>query len=146
MITYKKIPTKFFFDRAHAIARIGEARVKVLSKVGAFLRKRAQTIQRYRKKASAPGTPPSAHKERGALLRKLLYFSYDPRTDSVVVGPVAHGRGEAPNLNEFGGRVTRRRRGVPYVATYAPRPFMAPTLKAAEPKLPAAWSNSVKGP
>ncbi len=146
MITLKKIPTQFFFDRAHVIARIGEARVKVLSKVGAFLRRRAQTSMRYRRKSSAPGQPPSAHKERGALLRKLLYFSYDPHSDSVVVGPVASGRGEAPRLNEFGGRVTRRRRGVPYVATYPARPYMAPALKAEEPRLPAAWSNSVKGP
>lgn len=146
MITFKKIPKQFFFDRAHVIARIGEARVKTLSKIGAFLRRRAQTSMRYRRKSSSPGQPPSAHRERGAMLRKLLYFSYDPRTDSVVVGPVASGRGEAPRLNEFGGRITRQRRGVPITYSYPARPFMAPALKAAEPKLPAAWSNSVKGP
>ncbi len=138
---------EFFFDRESVIKAAGKARVKVLSKIGAFVRKRAQTSMRYRKKAAAAGAPPSAHKESGALMRKLLYFGYDPSSNSVVVGPVSARGGEAPNLNEFGGRAKRYRRGVkqPFIATYPARPFMLPALKAEEPKMPKAWTNSIRG-
>lgn len=144
MITLKKIPKSFFFDRKAVIDRVGVAKVKVLSKVGAFLRRRAQTSMRYRKAASPPGKPPSAHKETGALLRKLIFFSYDPSSDSVVVGPVAAGKAEAPRLQEFGGKARRTRRGVTRTAVYPARPFMLPALQASEPKLPAEWAGSVK--
>lgn len=139
MITIKI--KQFFFDRAAVIRAVEPAKLKVLSKVGAFVRRRAQTSMRYRKKASKPGTPPSAHKNSGALLRKLIYFGYDPQTDSVVVGPVQARGGQAPRLNEFGG--TLKAKGKTF--TYPPRPFMAPALKAEEPKLPSYWSNTIRG-
>jgi hypothetical protein len=54
---------------------------------------------RYRKKPSAKGTPPSAHKDnpRGPLLRELLWFAYEPERMSVVIGPV--GFGARPGAN-----------------------------------------------
>jgi phage gpG-like protein len=132
----------FFFDRKSVQRAIVPAKLKFLSKVGAFVRRSAQTSMRYRKKASTPGQPPSAHKEHGALLRKLLWFAYDPSNDSVVVGPVAASRrAEAPRLNEFGGNALRRGKTV----TYPARPFMAPALAKEEPKLPFYWTNSVRG-
>jgi hypothetical protein len=94
----------FFFDRKTVQRALVPAKRKFLSKVGAFVRRSAQTSMRYRKGPSKPGSPPSAHKERGALLRKLLWFAYDPSNDSVVVGPVATRKAEAPRLNEFGGK------------------------------------------
>jgi hypothetical protein len=129
-----------FFDRVAVTRAVAPAKIRVLSKIGAFIRKSAQTSMRYRKRASAPGQPPSAHKEFGALLRRLLFFGYDRSTDSVVVGPVATKRAEAPNLNEFGGKARRFGRMV----TYPARPFMAPALAREEPKLPSYWTNSVK--
>jgi hypothetical protein len=130
---------EMFFDRAAVIRAVAPAKIRVLSKAGAFIRKAAQTSMRYRKRASKPGQPPSAHKEHGALLRKLVFFGYDSSADSVVVGPVAAKRGEAPNLNEFGGTARRFGRTV----TYPQRAFMAPALAKEEPKLPSYWSNSV---
>jgi phage gpG-like protein len=131
----------FFFDRKTVQRALVPAKRKFLSKVGAFVRRSAQTSMRYRKGPSKPGSPPSAHKERGALLRKLLWFAYDPSNDSVVIGPVGTGRAEAPRLNEFGGKAVRRGKTV----TYPARPFMAPALAKEEPKLPFYWTNSVQG-
>ncbi len=148
--------TMVFFDRDHIIKKIGEAKVKVLSKGGAYIRRAAQTSMRYRKKGfSAPGRPPFAHRQFGALLRKLLFFAYDAQSDSVVVGPVAARKAEVPHLMEFGGTATRRKimgsRGkvrhvVTRIAHYPPRPFMGPALEKSAPKLPEQWANSVVGP
>lgn len=135
-----------FLDRAHIIQKIGAAKVKTLMRSGGRIRTTATRSMRYRKKASAPGQPPSAHKERGALLRKLLFFVYDQSTDSVVVGPVGFGKAEAPSAEEFGGIITRVRRGKVQRAIYPPRPFMSPALTKEEPKLPDEWSGSVVGP
>ena len=143
MITLKAIPKSFFFDRKAVIDRVGVAKVKTLSKLGAFVRRAAQTSMRYRKGKSQPGQPPSAHKETGALLRKLLFFSYDPSSDSVVVGPIAARRAEAPRLQEFGGKAKRTRMGVTRTVTYPPRPYMQPALSKSEPRIPKEWTGSV---
>lgn len=95
---------KFFFDRKAVTSRTDSAKRNVLSKIGAFIRTTAQRSMRRRKSASKPGSPPSAHK---GLLKKFLYFGYDPSSDSVVVGPVRLGKGEAPPLNEYGGMARR---------------------------------------
>lgn len=143
MLTLKEAKRNFF-DRDAVLKRVDAVKVKVLSKGGAFVRQRARSSMRRRKGSSKPGSPPSAHKN--ALLKEKLFFSYDPSTDSVVVGPVALSRKpEAPALNEFGGTVTRRRHGRTRVATYPERPYMAPALKAEEPKLPSYWHNTVSG-
>lgn len=132
----------FFFDREAVRRAVAPAKIKVLSKIGAFIRKSAQTSMRYTKKArSKPGEPPRAHKQFGALLRRLIYFGYDPSTDSVVVGPIRAKGGKAPNLQEFGGRA----RWGGKMVTLPARPFMAPALAKEEPKLPSYWSNSIKG-
>jgi hypothetical protein len=111
--------TKFFFDKKAVEKAAGKAKVVALSRFGAVVRRVAQTSMRYRKGASAPGTPPSAHKSKrlaalkkmkrvkhnGALLREFLFFAYDPRSQSVVVGPVGFkSKGKPiPALHEFGG-------------------------------------------
>ena len=94
--------------------------------------------------SAQPGTPPCSH---AGLLRKLIYFGYDPTRKSVVIGPTPlHGTAEAPPLLEYGGRARQegpqgqerdwRRTG--------PRPFMGPAFEAEKPKLPAMWADSVK--
>lgn len=107
MINFK---AKLFFDRKAVIDRVGAAKAKVLGRIGAFIKRRAQTSMPYRKegKASAPGKPPFAHKGgRGPLLRKFLFSVYDPGKDTVVVGPERMLKGEAPPLEEYGGQVKR---------------------------------------
>lgn len=122
---------------------------------------------RKRKKSSEPGKPPSSHT---GLLKKFIFFSYDERSDSVVIGPVPMAKSDGKTLKtlEFGGRIkstrphyipvkagraakgrVKRRKWVKLPAgttmNYAARPYMGPALKAEEPKLPSYWRESVKG-
>ncbi len=154
-----------FFDGQRVKSAVDRARRRVLSKAGAFVRRRAKSSIRRRKDPAPPGKPPSSHV---GLLRRLIFFSYDPRGDSVVIGPVRRSDSDAPHTLEFGGRVKTRKAtrvrvkagrdksgrfkkdrivkvSAGTVMTYRPRPYMGPALKAEEPKLPRMWANSVKG-
>jgi len=113
MLTPSIKVTKLFFDSPAVLRAVDRARRQVLSKQGAFLRTRARSIIRPRKTASAPGEPPHSHT---GILRRFLYFSFDPATRSVVVGPAktnqvffeGHGRpvnGTVPEVLEYGGRI-----------------------------------------
>jgi hypothetical protein len=169
---------KLFFDRGAVEKAAGRAKIKALSRFGAVVRRVAQTSMRYRKSASKPGQPPSAHKSKrlaslkkmgrarhnGALLRELLFFAYDPKTGSVVVGPVGFKtKGTpVPALHEFGGErqggkgdvVAKktgrgRKAGVEIVSLagktlrYPPRPFMSPALKKSMPKFAQSFKGTV---
>lgn len=65
----------------------------ILFKEGAYVKTSIQRSQRYSKKTSKPGSPPSAHKDnpRGPLLRKLTAFAVDLEADSVIAGPMLSG-------------------------------------------------------
>jgi hypothetical protein len=131
----------FFFDRANVIKAMDAGTRQALIRAGSYIKTSARSSMRRRKRASAPGQPPSAHV---GLLKTLLFFVYDPSKKTVVVGPVGFKKAEAPNLNEFGGTVTRRVRGKSKQAKYPARPYMAPALAKETPKLPARWSNSIR--
>jgi hypothetical protein len=132
-----------FFDRQAVISRVDPATRKVLSKFGAFVRRTAKGSIRNRKTAAPPGSPPSSHT---GLLKKFIFFGYDPDQRSVVIGPTRldrRGRGEAPSLLEHGGQTTLTRRGKRERATYRARPYMGPAFEKEQPKLPAMWRDSV---
>ena len=95
-----------------------------LKKFGAFARRGAMSSLRYRKKASAPGMPPSAHRSgrftkmktnkktglqtRTGLspLRELIRFVVIPGPPArVLIGPIGAGSrpGDAPEALEFSG-------------------------------------------
>lgn len=136
-----------FFDRPpHVVmAAVDNAKRKVLSKAGAFIRTAARTSIRKRKGSAPPGAPPHSHE---GSLRRLILFGYDKPNDSVVVGPVGFKNSEAPNVLEYGGdTVVLRRRGGKLTSQkvkIAPRPYMAPALEKERPKLPLLWRNSIK--
>lgn len=132
-----------FFDRQAVIGAVDKATRKVLSKFGAFVRTGARHSIRPRKKISAPGSPPSSHV---GLLRRLIYFGYDPARRSVVIGPTPLNRtAEAPPLLEYGGRRKfKDARGKQRRAFYRPRPFMGPAFDREKPKLPAMWAGSIR--
>lgn len=94
-----------FFDRSKVLAAMDEATHVALLKAGAWVRKVAQRSMRYRKTASAPGTPPSARSgQEGSLLRRFLFFAYDEPAKQVVVGPLRLGaEADVPRLHEYGG-------------------------------------------
>jgi hypothetical protein len=149
-----------------------KANRKALSKAGAFIRRRARSSLRRRKKSSEPGQPPSVHtSDRVATLKNIL-FAYEPQSESLVVGPVKLnqkaallgpqlGDATVPQVHEFGATVKVRevkvgkgwRSGMRRVrpeqtirvraATYPERPFMGPALDAEKDNIPDAWEGSV---
>jgi len=137
-----------FFDRHVVMAAVDNAKRKVLSKAGAFIRTAAKTSIRKRKGSAPPGAPPQSHE---GSLRRLILFGYDKPNDSVVVGPVGFKKSDAPSVLEYGGdTVVLRRVGgrggklTSQKVKIAPRPYMAPALEKERPKLPLLWRNSVR--
>ena len=136
--------TKLFFDKKAVTSKVDAAKRGVLSKFGAFVRRAARSSIRKRKKPAPPGEPPSSHV---GLLKKFIYFGFDPARQSVVIGPVRlsqKGRGEAPHLLEYGGTGTVQRKGKRRQAKIRARPFMGPAFEKEQPKLPAMWRDSVR--
>ena len=148
MIGYRIDKMKgLFFDSARVVAATSRAERKVLSRFGAFVRRGARSSIRKRKAVSKPGQPPSSH---AGLLKKFIFFAYEPNKQSVVIGPARLNKttGDALPALEYGGRtkiVARRRqnRKVRTISIQA-RPFMGPAFEREKPKLPALWAGSVK--
>ena len=135
---------QLFFDRPAVTSRVDPATRKVLSEFGAFVRRTAKGSIRRRRKAAPPGSPPSSHT---GLLKKFIFFGYDPDQRSVVIGPTRldrRGQGEAPSLLEYGGQTTLVRGGKRERATYRARPYMGPAFEKEQPKLPAMWRDSIR--
>ena len=140
--------TKLFFDKQAVRDKVDAGTRRVLSKFGAFVRQTARRSIRPRKRTSRPGQPPSSHT---GLLKKFIFFGYDPAPGSVVIGPVRltqKGRGDprktAPHLLEYGGTTTLQRNGKRQRATFRGRPFMGPAFEKEQPKLPAMWRDPVE--
>ena len=141
-----------FFDSEKVKRALDAATRKALSRFGAFVRTRAQSSIRKRKGPSRPGTAPHSHV---GLLKRLIYFGYDPGRESVVIGPARlssklyAGPETLPEAEEYGGegwawehagmRQWRRKR-----ATYPARPYMGPAFEAEKDNAPNLWANSVK--
>ena len=133
---------KLFFESEKTRRFLDRKRRKALMKSGAFVRRTAQFSMKSRKrKSSQPGQPP--HKRNRKLLSKLLFFSYDERTDSVVIGPIIFDQSTTeglPKLMEKGGTVThvtvyKNGRQKVEQAKYPARPFMMPALLANRGKI-----------
>ncbi len=136
-----------FFDRQTVVRAVDKAKRLALSKAGAFIRTTVRHSIRTRKGSAPPGTPPHSHT---GLLKRFIFFGYDPTTESVVVGPARINRTTgAPHTLEFGGTTTveRRRKGKVRArkVRIAPRAFMGPALEKERPNLPKTWANSVRG-
>ena len=131
-----------FFDSPAVIAAVDNATRKVLNRIGGMIR---LTARRSIKKApshnsiSKPGKPPLSHT---GLLRNYIYYSFDPQSRSVVVGPAAlNAKGKnVPRTLEHSGTAKIKSKTVHIAA----RPFMAPALRVNQPKKAALWKNSVR--
>lgn len=142
--------TKFFFDAPKILASVDMVAVQVLSRFGAFVRRTAKTSIRQSKRVSAPGELPRSHT---GLLKKFIFFAYDPATTSVVIGPekLSAKAGFTPKILEFGGanataipRRSGRKLHDKKIIHVAARPYMLPALTKELPGLPEMWKNSVK--
>ena len=129
---------QLFFDSPKVLRAVGKAKRRVLTRAGAWIRQVARRSIRRRKGTSAPGKPPHSHE---GSLRRLLFFGYDRKSESVVIGPVGFKRSPAPQALEHGGvsRIHRRRKGrlVKAKARIAKRPYMGPALAKERPQLPS---------
>jgi hypothetical protein len=164
---------ELFFDRPAIQLAADRASRKVLSKAGAFVRRRARSSIRRRKGTSPAGGPPYAHSKDNVATLKNILFGYDPAAQSVVIGPLRLNQyhylgpqlraGTVPQLHEFGGRIgfrekrvgkrwvasgrRRPRPGQPVrvrIATYPARPFMGPALEKEAPNFPTLFHNSIR--
>jgi hypothetical protein len=138
---------KFFFDTPRVMKAVDEGTRKALSKFGAFVRTRAKSSIRTSKKISEPGQPPKSHT---GLLKRFIYFAYEPVNRSVVIGPTLlnqkTSRTALPAL-EYGGMTTvsagRRLKHKRRVRIEA-RPFMNPAFEKELKQVPELLKNSVK--
>ncbi len=108
--------TKLFLDSESTAKATTRMERKALSKIGAFIRTRAQRSMRpagKKGKVSRPGEPP---RTRLGFLKKFLYFVFVPETRSVVVGPAQfrstskRDAGPVPGLLEAGGEMNEEGR------------------------------------
>lgn len=128
-----------FFDRASVKNAIDKGTRRVLSKFGAFVRRRAQNSLATRAGTSRPGQPPYSHI---GLLKKFLFFAYDKIRNSVVIGPVKiRENSQAPSLLEYGGDVIGPDGERDH---YEPRPFMGPAFERELKDLPPEWRDSIR--
>ena len=125
---------EMFFDRDAVINAISTGDRRRLSKAGAFIRRRARSMLRFRKRSASPGQPPSVRsRDSFSTLRNVLFALGDDQ-QSVVVGPRAvpslrlrkASTSYVPALLEFGGTAEVRGRRCRYAAF----PFMQPALEA----------------
>jgi hypothetical protein len=131
-----------FFDRDTVLRKVKDGTKSSLAKFGSYVRTRARRSIRQRKKSAQPGSPPSSHTR---LLRDFIFFGYDDRTDSVVVGPALmkqQTNPTIPNVLEKGGTLTHWKTGKP--AVYRAFPFMEPALSAESEKFVGLFSGVVK--
>lgn len=136
-----------FFTSSEVIRATNVAERKVLSKFGAFVRQRARTSMKRRKKPSAPGQPPSAHV---GLIKKFLFFVYEPTRHSVIIGPALLDKPSVGALEvlEHGGSVTiiRRPKFGPKNkdrVNIAARPFMQPAFDKELPGVAGLWKDQI---
>lgn len=131
-----------FFDTEAVARSLDRAQLRALSKFGAFVRQRAKSSIRKSKKSAEPGQPPKSHE---GSLKRLIFFSYDRDRKSVVIGPTAFRKGEAPRLLEHGGQTVRtsKKKGS-RTLNYAGNPFMVPAAKAELPKFREMLRNAIQ--
>jgi hypothetical protein len=135
-----------FFDSKRVEGSVDVAERKVLSRIGAFVRRTARSSIRKRKRVSAPGQPPSSHT---GLLKRFIFFAYEPTHHSVVIGPARLSQkvGDAPSALEHGGRsrvVVSRGKRQKRTVTIRPRPFMGPALERNLDEFADEWADSIR--
>lgn len=121
-----------FFDSEIVKRAMDSARRRALSKFGAYVRTRTKSSIRKRKRISYPGEPPSSHTGR---LKKSIFFNYDQKNESVVVGPLRYGKNAASTL-EHGGTSDGK--------LYRARPYMIPAFDKELPNAPKLFKDSIK--
>lgn len=152
MLVLEKSVKDRFFDRARVQQSISRKNLRLLSKAGAFVRQRARTKLRRRKRSAIAGQPPSVHSSDTFATLKNIQFALHRDNESVVIGPVLvkrlkrSSRQTLPELLEEGGtqEITMTKIGDQWVpgdrgikgaptkqvmAHYSGNPWMGPSLR-----------------
>ena len=131
-----------FFDTKKVQSAVDAGTRKVLSRFGAYVRRTARRSIRKRKRPSRPGAPPSSHT---GLLKRFIFFGYDPSKKSVVIGPERLGNkgGDAPSLLEYGGTTAIDTRKGKRRARIEQRPYMGPAFEKEQHQLPQMWRDAI---
>lgn len=158
----------FFFDRSAVLDRLDKMKAGGLKQCGAVTRRIARNSLRRSPNPSRPGQPPKIH-GTDSLLKKFIFFTFDPGSFSCLVGPArinssmtAAAGDTVPGILEHGGTThfpatsyldtnsatgRVRRRMYAAVARYVqPRPFMRPALEKAADKYPRLFANAWSRP
>lgn len=134
-----------FFDPKKIQDPAEKAKLSMLAKFGAYVRRRAKSSIRKRKRASLPGFPPSSHL---GLLKDFIFFFVEREKGNVVIGPILLGRGDgtAPRVLEHGGDALRRRGRLrkEKACHYRERPYMQPAFDKEIEKAPELLKDSIK--
>ena len=139
-----------FLDRAPFIRAVDKASRRVLSRFGAFVRTRARTNLRRRKRPSKPGQAPTNQTGR---LKRHIFFWYDRGEQRVTIGPIAlNARSPAviPEVLEYGGHAVGFRRDkrtgkdVRWDGFLEPRPYIRPAFDQELAKMDPLWRDSVR--
>lgn len=123
----------FFFDRAIVRDHLVGSTFSAIRSTSAYVQKvainsmkRGQLRKRGKNKGKAihskPGKPPKYWR---GLIRKFLWFAFDPRTSSSVIGPVQLGDGTVLRDLEIGNPA----KGI------EPRPYMRPAFEKGKVRL-----------
>lgn len=136
-----------FFDPNAILAPAEKMYRQKLSRFGAFIRRRAKSSIRKRKKVSEPGKPPT---NRTGLLKKFILFAYEPEAKTVVAGAAAFkSNATAPELLEHGGvgitsKLVNRKGQERRTGHWRPRPFMQPAYDEEYPAFIQSIKDSIK--
>lgn len=139
------------FNRKEMERDIGKENALAMNKMAAFVRRRARSSLRRRKKSAPAGSPPSVHSSHSVATLKNIQYAYDPQSHSTVVGVMPfeskslewNSAGTGAALQESGGRAVFRRRRKSKrpvrASTFAPHPFIGPAGEAEANKFPSLW-------
>jgi hypothetical protein len=136
-----------FLDSRIIISQSDKVKNKALPRFGAFVRRRAMSSIRRRKKISNPGKSPT---NQTGLLKRTIFFSYRKSEGTVVIGPALlsqkNNNRRALEALEFGGtfprKINRYKRRVQ--ARYRARPFMGPAYEKEKSNLPRIWEQAAR--
>lgn len=167
---------RLFFDKKAVTSSVDKATRRVLSKFGAFTRRTAKKsikkarqkklsemtpteVSSYRKRQAigkrkgfkvkrplAPSKKGGPSRARTGLVKKHIYFLFDPLKRSVVIGPARLSKSsDAPRVLEHGGTTTiSSGKDKGKRIKIDPRPTMQLAYREEQPKLAQLWKNSVR--
>lgn len=113
--------------------RIRKGKLRGIQGAAAYVRAVIRNLIRRRKGPSSPGQPP--HTQTGRLRASILY-AVDQRRQTALIGASRRVVGVAGAEHEHG--LHWREEDFPA------RPFAAPGLERAGPKLPSKWAGAIR--